>query len=141
MGSQDNKADLVKKERDRYAQMTFAWADLAFELDRFFNIEFVEGPTEAFFDRSKKELQGSSFRDLVMPSDIPLVGQIFKSILKAGRIHDKKLRLLLHTDQPQWVSMSAYCLGEESNIFLALRKSSADELPSAGLRAGDRVHR
>lgn len=113
--------------------MTFAWADLAFELDRYFNIEFVEGPTEAFFARSKKELQGSSFRDLVMPSDIPLVGQIFKSILKAGRIHDKKLRLLLHTDQPQWVSMSAYCLGEGSNIFLALRKSSADELPSANL--------
>ena len=133
MGSQDNKADLVKRERDRYAQMTFAWADLAFELDRFFNIEFVEGPTEAFFALSKKELQGSSFRDLVMPSDIPLVGQIFKSILKAGRIHDKKLRLLLHTDQPQWVSMSAYCLGEDSNIFLALRKSSADELPSSSL--------
>ena len=133
MGSQDNKADLVKRERDRYAQMTFAWADLAFELDRFFNIEFVEGPTEAFFALSKKELQGSSFRDLVMPSDIPLVGQIFKSILKAGRIHDKKLRLLLHTGQPQWVSMSAYCLGEDSNIFLALRKSSADELPSSSL--------
>jgi EAL domain-containing protein (putative c-di-GMP-specific phosphodiesterase class I)/GGDEF domain-containing protein len=133
VGSQDNKADLVKRERDRYAQMTFAWADLAFELDRFFNIEFVEGPTEAFFALSKKELQGSSFRDLVMPSDIPLVGQIFKSILKAGRIHDKKLRLLLHTGQPQWVSMSAYCLGEDSNIFLALRKSSADELPSSSL--------
>ena len=133
MGSQDTKTDLIKRERDRYAQMTFAWADLAFELDRFFNIEFVEGPTEAFFDRSKKELQGSSFRDLVMPSDIPLVGQIFKSILKAGRIHDKKLRLLLHTDQPQWVSMSAYCLGDGSNIFLAMRKSSADELPSSSL--------
>jgi EAL domain-containing protein (putative c-di-GMP-specific phosphodiesterase class I)/GGDEF domain-containing protein len=133
VGSQDTKTDLIKRERDRYAQMTFAWADLAFELDRFFNIEFVEGPTEAFFDRSKKELQGSSFRDLVMPSDIPLVGQIFKSILKAGRIHDKKLRLLLHTDQPQWVSMSAYCLGDGSNIFLAMRKSSADELPSSSL--------
>jgi len=133
VGSSDIKIESLKRERDRYVSMAFAWADLLFELDRYFNIEFVEGATEAFFGRSKTDLQGSSFRDLVMPSDIPLVGQIFKSILKSGRIHDKMLRLMLSTDQPQWVSMSAYCLGPDSNIFIALRKSSAEALPSASL--------
>lgn len=131
----DSKLDSVKKERDRYALMTFAWADLVFELDRFYNIEFAEGATEAFFGRSKNELKGSSFRDLVTPSDIPMVGGLFKTILRGGRLHDKKLRLLLGNFQPQWASMSAYCLGpsDSDNIFVALRKSSADELPSASL--------
>jgi len=132
--SQDARLETLKRERDRYVSMAFAWADLLFELDRHFNIEFVEGAAEAFFGRSKKDLRGSSFRDLVMPSDIPLVGQVFKSILKTGRVHDKLLRLQLTSGQPQWVSMSAYCLdGNDSHIFLALRKSSAEALPSASL--------
>lgn len=134
LASQDIRLETLKRERDRYVSMAFAWADLLFELDRHFNIEFVEGATEAFFGRSKKELEGSSFRDLVMPSDIPLAGQIFNGVLKTSRVHDKLLRLQLSNGQTQWVSMSAYCLNsQDAHIFLALRKSSAEDLPSASL--------
>jgi len=121
-----NAQDKLKVERDRYVSMAFCWADLLFELDRFFNIEFVEGAAEAYFGRSAKDLRGSSFRDLLMPSDISMVGAILKGVLKPGRVHEKLIRLQLASGKPQWASMSAYCLnGTDANIYVALRKADA----------------
>ncbi len=120
-----SKVDGLKAERDRYVSLAFCWADLLFEIDRSFNIVFVSGATQAFFGRSPESLIGSSFRDLIAPADIPMVGQALKKILKTGRIHEEVLRVVGPDAAILWVSMSAYCLdAANGNLFIGLKKSS-----------------
>ncbi len=114
----------MRVERDRYVTFAFCCADLLFELDRSFNILFSAGATEAFFGRNRDSLTGSSFRDLVAPADIPMVGQLLKQLLKTGRIHDEVIRLVTTHDGLQWMTMSAYCMDDtEGHLFVGLRKS------------------
>jgi len=118
-----NKA--LRAERDRYVSLAFCWADLLFEVDRHLNIVFVSGATQAFFGRSQEDLVGSSFRDIVAPADIPMVGQSLKKIMKTGRINEDVLRVVNPDGALLWVSMSAYCLNaNDGNLFIGLRKSS-----------------
>ncbi len=119
--------------------MAFCWGDLLFELDRDFKVVFVEGAVDAFFGKTATEMRGMSFRDLVIASDQPLVGQILKSVLRPGRVHDRRIRLQLANGSPQPVQMSAYCLdAAAAHIFLALRKSAAMDAapPAAALPEG-----
>ncbi len=119
------KNETSKAERDRYVSLAFCWADLLFEVDRSFNVIFAAGATQAFFGRAIESLLGSSFRDLVAPADIPLVGQSLKQILKTGRIQEQALRVVGADGGMLWVSMSAYCLnGVDGNLYIGLRKCS-----------------
>ncbi len=123
MNSANVKDDTSKAERDRYVSLAFCWADLLFEVDRSFNILFAAGATDAFFGRVAGSLVGSSFRDLVAPADIPLVGQALKQILKTGRVQEEVVRVVGPNSGMLWVSMSAYCLnGIDGNLYIGLRK-------------------
>ena len=112
--------------------MAFCWADLLFEVDRAFNIIFAAGATDAFFGRSNKSLVGSSFRDLIAPTDIPMIGQLLKQIMKTGRVHDEVTRVVNSANELIWMSLSAYCLdASDGHLYIALRKSSPAEKANA----------
>ncbi|WP_158240587.1 EAL domain-containing protein [Telmatospirillum siberiense] len=118
------RLEALKAERDRYVSLAFSWADLLFELDRQFTVVFAAGATQAFFGRSPEALSGMGFRDLVVPADVPLVGQLLKQIRKTGRSQDDVIRIIGPQGKQLWVSLSAYCLDpQEGNLFLGLRKS------------------
>jgi PAS domain S-box-containing protein len=122
----------LKGERDRYVSLAFCWADLLFELDRYFNIVFAAGACQAFFGRSNEDVVGSSFRDLVTPADIPVVGHILKQIMKTGRVHDETIRIVTGGGVQLWMSMSAYCLdADEGHLYVGLRKSNPAERATA----------
>ncbi|HLN25777.1 MAG TPA: EAL domain-containing protein [Patescibacteria group bacterium] len=116
--------ETLKTERDRYVSLAFCWADLLFEIDRNFNIAFSAGATQAFFGKTAEMLEMTSFRDLVAPTDVPIVGQLLKQVMKTGRVHDETLRVVSVGGNLLWMSMSAYCLTDSSNLFIALRKST-----------------
>jgi EAL domain-containing protein (putative c-di-GMP-specific phosphodiesterase class I)/GGDEF domain-containing protein len=120
-----DKATSLRAERDRYVSLAFCWADLLFELDRSFNILFVAGATEAFFGRKMNSLIGTSFRDLVAPADVPLIGQMLKHIVKTGRLQDETIRIVGPAGTQLRVTMSAYCLdAEHGHLFVGLRKTA-----------------
>jgi EAL domain-containing protein (putative c-di-GMP-specific phosphodiesterase class I) len=120
------RSDTIKAERDRYVALAFTWADLLFELDRHFTVLFAAGATRAFFGRSSDALVGTPFRDLVAPPDVPKVGETLKKILNTGRIQEEFIRVLGPDKSWLYVALSAYCLGgNDDNLFVALRKSSA----------------
>ncbi|HIJ62516.1 MAG TPA: EAL domain-containing protein [Rhodospirillaceae bacterium] len=126
-----------KTERDLFAKLSFCWADLVFEVDQHLNVAFVEGATKAFFGRPKDDLLGSSFRDIIAPADIPMVGQELKKILQtAGRINEKVIRVVGPDGNLLWMSMSAYCLDAvKGKLYIGLRLASP-EAKAAALTVG-----
>lgn len=126
-----------KAERDRFAKFSFCWADLLFEVDQHLNVLYSEGATKAFFGRDKDELVGSSFRDVIAPADIPMVGQELKKVLQtAGRINEKVIRVVGPDGSLLWMSMSAYCLEPgKGKLYVGLRLASP-EAKAAALTVG-----
>src|SRR5579859_2393138 len=120
-----SKFDSIKAERDRYVSLAFTWADLLFELDREFNVDFAAGATRAFFGQSSDALSGSAFRDLVAPPDVPKIGETLKKILNTGRVQEEFIRVIGPDKSWLYVALSAYCLGgDEDHLFVAMRKAS-----------------
>ena len=122
-----------KAERDLFAKLSFCWADLVFEVDQYLNVVFAQGATKAFFGRNKDELLGSSFRDVIAPADIPMVGQELKKILQtAGRISEKVIRVVGPDGNLLWMSMSAYCLEPvKGKLYVGLRLASPEAKAAA----------
>ncbi len=119
------RADALKGERDRFVALAFCWADLLVELDRDFNIRFLAGAAEAFFGRKGDTLIGTPFRDLVAPADAPLIGQMLKQLLRAGRINDEVIRVVGPGGALFWVNVAAYSLNAASGqIYIGLRKNA-----------------
>lgn len=128
MNDEGLRLEGLKADRDRYVSLAFCWADLLFELDRQFAVLFAAGATSAFFGRSGDALVGTSFRDLVAPADVPMLGQIMRQIAKTGRSQDNVIRMIGPQGNLIWVSLAAYCLDPvQGHFFVGLRRSRPSE--------------
>jgi EAL domain-containing protein (putative c-di-GMP-specific phosphodiesterase class I) len=113
----------MRTDKDRFVAFAFCWADLLFEVDPHFDIVFAAGPTEAFLGPSPQQLMGRSIYDFVLPSDIPLFGQMLKDALRIGRVDNEGVRLKKPSGGIFAMSVTGYCInGAGSNFFLGMRR-------------------
>ncbi len=90
----DDAQAQLRAARDRFVAFGFCWADLLMEVDRGGQVVFAAGAVEELLGRPAASLIGSSFADLAVAEDRPLVGQLLAATASGRRLDDVAVRLI-----------------------------------------------
>jgi len=119
-------------DRNRLAALAFCRADLLFELNEHWTIEFAAGATTAVLGKEPDTLINTSFIDLISVRDRALSEQLLTIASDKGRIDDVIVTLCGNNGQSPIVAFSGYRVPDFKNhFFLALKVEPAHAVYSA----------
>ena len=114
------------KDHNRLAALAFCRADLLFELNEHWNIEFAAGATPALLGKDPEGLIGASFMDLISDRDRALTEQLLSIANDKGRIDDVIVSLNGINASKPIVAFSGYRVPDFNNhFFLAMKVEPA----------------
>ncbi len=114
------------KDHNRLAALAFCRADLLFELNDQWNIEFAAGATPALLGQEPDALIDTSFMDLISERDRSLCEQLLSIASDKGRIDDVIVTLNGKGGYAPIVAFSGYRVPDFKNhFFLALKVEPA----------------
>ena len=120
------------KDHNRLAALAFCRADLLFELNGHWDIEFAAGATQAVLGHEPDGLIGSSFMDLISNRDRSLTEQLLTIASDKGRVDDVIVSLKGINEQAPIVAFSGYRVPDFNNhFFLALKVEPAHTVYTA----------
>lgn len=135
---QAGQAASLKAERDRFVALAFCWADMMLELDEDHTILFAGGVVDAVLGRDPESLKGEKFDHLLLPEELPLVGELLEAARNHGRIENVAIRLKGLRRPTAPLQFAGYFLPDlGGHFFLSFRVG-----PPAALRHPEReLHR
>lgn len=116
----------IKAERDRFAALSFCWADVLLELDDEKIIVFAVGASAPLIGYKPQDLIGKSLNSIIAEQDCVLVKSLMGVAGKSGRIDNITVRF----KNPNGVAVPVHLAGYQmpdlgAHYFLALRKAPA----------------
>ncbi|MBW4034529.1 MULTISPECIES: EAL domain-containing protein [Acidiphilium] len=119
----------MRAERNRYVALAFCWGEVLFELDRHFAISYVSNTCQAVLGCGSEALIGQDFRNVVAPSDRPMIEPWLQRLPQAGRAMIETVRLSCPGAPPLWVSLAANCLDSEiGTIHIAVQRRDTAQI-------------
>lgn len=114
----------IRAERDRFAALSFCWADVLMELDDNHNVIFGVGAVQPLTGHKPQDFMGMNLMDLVSDRDKPLVKGLLAVAAKKGRIENIIIRLKAKSGKDVHVQLAGYKLADlKGHYFLAMRKA------------------
>lgn len=122
----------------RYAALAFCRADILFEVTDNGLIKFCTGPTRKFFDKSSRDMVGTSILDFLHPDDQDTLSEQLRTRRSGVRVDDLILRARTASGVETEIAVSGYRVPDfNDNFFLAIKIAPRQTLP-LGKRPGDR---
>ena len=112
----------LRKDRDRFVALAFCAADLLLEVNASNEILFAAGASHSLIGLSPESLVGTSFLDLVVAEDVPLIAELLKGMAPGSRLDPIPLKLNGAKGPSVQLSLMGYHLPDLSgNQFFAIR--------------------
>ncbi|MEE8333028.1 MAG: EAL domain-containing protein [Alphaproteobacteria bacterium] len=116
----------LKRERDRFVALAFCAADLLFEVNSRDEISFAAGATLSLLGRNPKELNGTSFMDLLATGDRAMVRELISGMIPGTRLEPVPVQLNGANGSFLPLSLMGYHIPDlPGSHYFALRLGSA----------------
>jgi EAL domain-containing protein (putative c-di-GMP-specific phosphodiesterase class I) len=118
----------LRGDRDRFVALSFAWADILFELDNAGNVIYAAGPIAPLVGIAASEVCGRPLLDLLAPADRATMRALLATARRSERFGDEQLRLYGPQGPTQPLSFSGYRLADlNGHYFIAMRSPRAGQ--------------
>ncbi|MBL8660096.1 MAG: EAL domain-containing protein [Rhodospirillales bacterium] len=112
----------IRRERDRFAALSFCWADAVFELDPAGRVVYCAGACKHLFGVGDDALNGAALSALLAPADHAALQAMLEEAPASERIANAKVRLTRADGREQTATLCGFRLNElDGHVFLALR--------------------
>jgi EAL domain-containing protein (putative c-di-GMP-specific phosphodiesterase class I) len=124
----DQALPAIRRERDRFAALSFCWADALLELDPTGRIVYCAGACRALFGMPAGALIGTAFADRLAPDDEGILADLLAQPPDSGRVAYPAVHLTGPGPHSRVAALTGFRLADlDGHVFVALRSRAIPE--------------
>lgn len=136
--AQPARESAVAQLATRFVTFSLCRADLLFEVDDSWKIQFAGGATGAILNKSSSELVGTPFLELVDHADRAVIDELLRKTAQRGRLDDVGFHLRQQTGAATFAALAGYRVPDFNNHFFLAVKVSPRALAPRKSHAADK---